>query len=108
MVSMYANTSTAPLNPSGPNPGTVALLTQSGACVTQHRLEVADESIALPPAAWGHLQIAELVAIRTLIKLRVFDAIPRPGAISLRDLSRATGVQESLLGAWHLLPIAAT
>ncbi|KAL3955314.1 hypothetical protein ACCO45_010877 [Purpureocillium lilacinum] len=45
------------------------------------------------------LNIAELVAIRTLIKLRVFDAIPRPGAISLRDLSRATGVQESLLVA---------
>ncbi|KAJ6444265.1 Sterigmatocystin 8-O-methyltransferase [Purpureocillium lavendulum] len=43
------------------------------------------------------LNIAELVAIRTFIKLKVFDAIPLEGAISLPALSEATGAQESLL-----------
>ncbi|KAF5552105.1 O-methyltransferase B [Fusarium mexicanum] len=43
------------------------------------------------------LNIAELVAIRTFMKLKVLDAIPAAGSISLQDLSRATGVQDSLL-----------
>ncbi|KAF5578811.1 O-methyltransferase B [Fusarium pseudoanthophilum] len=43
------------------------------------------------------LNIAELVAIRTFMKLKVLDAIPATGSISLQDLSRATGVQDSLL-----------
>ncbi|KAG5804124.1 hypothetical protein H9Q71_011299 [Fusarium xylarioides] len=43
------------------------------------------------------LNIAELVAIRTFMKLKVLDAIPATGSISLRDLSQATGVQDSLL-----------
>lgn len=43
-------------------------------------------------------QIAELVAIRTFMKLKVLDAIPEEGSISLKDLSAATGVQASLLG----------
>ncbi|KAG5797936.1 hypothetical protein H9Q69_003025 [Fusarium xylarioides] len=43
------------------------------------------------------LNIAELVAIRTFMKLIVLDAIPATGSISLRDLSQATGVQDSLL-----------
>jgi len=42
--------------------------------------------------------MAELVAIRTFMKLRVLDAIPRTGSISLQDLSKATGAQDSLLG----------
>lgn len=42
--------------------------------------------------------MAELVAIRTFIKLKVLDAIPKTGSISLEDLSTATGVQDSLLG----------
>ncbi|KAF5533049.1 O-methyltransferase B [Fusarium phyllophilum] len=43
------------------------------------------------------LNIAELVAIRTFMKLKVLDAIPAVGSISLQDLSQATGVQDSLL-----------
>ncbi|RBR17231.1 hypothetical protein FVER53590_10263 [Fusarium verticillioides] len=43
------------------------------------------------------LNIAELVAIRTFMKLKVLDAIPATGSISLQDLSKATGVQDSLL-----------
>jgi hypothetical protein len=43
-------------------------------------------------------QIAELVAIRTFMKLKVLDAIPKEGSISLEDLSKATGAQDSLLG----------
>ncbi|KAF4495588.1 O-methyltransferase B [Fusarium agapanthi] len=43
------------------------------------------------------LNIAELIAIRTFMKLKVLDAIPATGSISLQDLSRATGVQDSLL-----------
>ena len=42
--------------------------------------------------------MAELIAIRTFIKLKVLDAIPKEGAILLEDLSKATGVQDSLLG----------
>ncbi|KAJ4322376.1 hypothetical protein N0V84_004847 [Fusarium piperis] len=45
------------------------------------------------------LNIAELVAIRTFMRLKVLDAIPTAGAISLKDLSHATGVQDSLLVA---------
>ncbi|KAF5966180.1 O-methyltransferase B [Fusarium coicis] len=43
------------------------------------------------------LNIAELVAIRMFMKLKVLDAIPAIGSISLQDLSQATGVQDSLL-----------
>ncbi|KAM0433308.1 hypothetical protein ACHAPT_004184 [Fusarium lateritium] len=43
------------------------------------------------------LNIAELVAIRTFMRLKVLDAIPSTGSMSLRDLSLATGVQDSLL-----------
>lgn len=32
------------------------------------------------------------------MKLKVLDAIPQEGSISLKDLSAATGVQASLLG----------
>ena len=44
--------------------------------------------------------MAELIAIRTFIKLKVFAAIPESGSISLAELSKATGVQESLLGEY--------
>ncbi|KAG7407691.1 O-methyltransferase gsfC [Fusarium oxysporum f. sp. rapae] len=43
------------------------------------------------------LNIAELVAVRTFMKLKVLDAIPATGSISLQELSQATGVQDSLL-----------
>jgi len=43
------------------------------------------------------LNMAELIAIRTFIKLKVFEAIPATGSISLQDLAKATGAQESLL-----------
>lgn len=42
--------------------------------------------------------MAELVAIRTFMKLKVLEAIPLEGGISVQDLSKATGAQESLLG----------
>jgi hypothetical protein len=44
--------------------------------------------------------MAELIALRTFIKLKVFAAIPESGSISLADLSKATGAQESLLGEY--------
>ncbi|KAF4948526.1 hypothetical protein FGADI_9590 [Fusarium gaditjirri] len=60
-----------------------------------------------PDLEWLHVQdqkpnyhglnIAELIAIRTFMKLKVLDTIPATGSISLQDLSRATGVQDSLL-----------
>lgn len=40
----------------------------------------------------------ELVAIRTLLSLKVLPKIPEHGSVSLQDLSHATGVQKSLLG----------
>ncbi|EEU36493.1 uncharacterized protein NECHADRAFT_81295 [Fusarium vanettenii 77-13-4] len=43
------------------------------------------------------LNIAELVAIRTFMRLKILDAIPASGSIPLKDLSQATGVQDSLL-----------
>jgi hypothetical protein len=46
--------------------------------------------------------MAELIALRTFIKLKVFVAIPESGSISLADLSKATGAQESLLGEFCL------
>ena len=49
--------------------------------------------------------MAEGVAIRTFMKLKVLDAIPATGSISLHDLAKATGVQESLLGAVDLLDL---
>ncbi|KAK2670816.1 hypothetical protein RAB80_013238 [Fusarium oxysporum f. sp. vasinfectum] len=49
------------------------------------------------PASWN--MIAELVAIRTFMKLKALEAIPAAGSISLQDLSQATGVQDSLLVA---------
>lgn len=43
--------------------------------------------------------MAEVIAIRTFIKLKVLEAIPETGSISLEDLARATGAQDSLLGS---------
>ncbi len=45
--------------------------------------------------------MAELIAIRTFINLKVFAAIPESDLISLTDLSKATGAQESLLSSWN-------
>jgi hypothetical protein len=42
--------------------------------------------------------MAEVIAIRTFMKLKVFENIPLDGSISLQDLAKATGAQESLLG----------
>ena len=47
------------------------------------------------------VQMAELVAVRTFIKLKILEAIPPTGSISLQDLSKATGAQESLLTIYH-------
>ena len=48
----------------------------------------------------------ELVAIRTLLDLKVFQAIPATGTITLSELSKSTGVQESLLERLLRLPVA--
>jgi hypothetical protein len=42
--------------------------------------------------------MAEAIAIRTFIKLKVLEAIPTTGSKSLQDISKATGAQESLIG----------
>ncbi|RSL68366.1 hypothetical protein CEP54_002842 [Fusarium duplospermum] len=47
------------------------------------------------------LNIAELVAIRAFMRLKVLDAIPASGSITLKDLSQATGMQDSLLCAFE-------
>ena len=46
--------------------------------------------------------MAELIAIRTFMRLKVLDAIPKSRSISLGDLAAATGVQDSLLGEYSL------
>ncbi len=48
--------------------------------------------------------MAEAVAIRTFMKLKVLEAIPEVGSISLQDLSKATGAQDSLLGLLESQP----
>ncbi|ROT36134.1 S-adenosyl-L-methionine-dependent methyltransferase [Sodiomyces alkalinus F11] len=53
------------------------------------------------------LNIAELIAIRAFMRLKVLDAIPTTGSISLGDLSKATGVQESLLERMGRVLVAA-
>jgi hypothetical protein len=50
-------------------------------------------------------KMAELVAIRTFMKLKVLEAIPLTGSISLPELSKITGAQESLLGMFELFLI---
>jgi hypothetical protein len=44
------------------------------------------------------LQANELVCIRTLLHLKVFEHLPAAGSITLTALANATGVQASLLG----------
>lgn len=39
----------------------------------------------------------EIVAVRTMLSLGVFEKIPQTGSISLADLSAATNVQDSFL-----------
>jgi hypothetical protein len=41
--------------------------------------------------------MAELIAVRTFMKLKVLDVIPATGSISLQDISNATGAEESLI-----------
>lgn len=45
--------------------------------------------------------MAELIAIRTFMKLKVLETIPLTRSISLQELSKATGAQESLLGIFR-------
>jgi hypothetical protein len=42
--------------------------------------------------------MAEVIAIRTFIKLNVLEAIPTTRSISLNELAMETDAQESLLG----------
>jgi hypothetical protein len=42
--------------------------------------------------------MAELIAIRTFMKLKILEKIPLNGSISVQELAKATGAQESLLG----------
>lgn len=43
-------------------------------------------------------QMTEIVAIKALMEFHVLEAIPLEGSISLADASKATGVQDKLLG----------
>jgi hypothetical protein len=43
--------------------------------------------------------MAELIAIRTFIKLKVLEATPARGSISVQNLAKATGAQEPLLSS---------
>lgn len=43
-------------------------------------------------------QMTEIVAIRALMQFQVLDAIPEEGSRSLADISKATSVQDKLLG----------
>jgi hypothetical protein len=47
--------------------------------------------------------MAEAVAIRTFMKLKVLETIPVTGSITLHDLAKVTGAQESLLGTLEIL-----
>jgi hypothetical protein len=49
--------------------------------------------------------MAELIAIRTFMKLKVLENIPETSSISLQNLAKATGVQDSLLGSTYAVPI---
>lgn len=51
----------------------------------------------------NRVKLAEALAIRTFIKLKALEAIPESGSISLEELSKATGAEESLLGKLQLL-----
>ncbi|KAK1780272.1 hypothetical protein QBC45DRAFT_431795 [Copromyces sp. CBS 386.78] len=48
------------------------------------------------------INMAEIIAIHTLMKLKILEAIPQTGSISLEDLSKATGAQDSLLATGFL------
>ncbi|OAL33322.1 hypothetical protein AYO20_07333 [Fonsecaea nubica] len=52
------------------------------------------------------VNMLEIVCIRTLMGLGVFEKIPVDGSISLAELSRVTGVQDSLLGTGSRLLFA--
>ncbi|KAK3391824.1 S-adenosyl-L-methionine-dependent methyltransferase [Sordaria brevicollis] len=43
------------------------------------------------------INMVEIIAAHTLMKLKVLEAIPETGSISLEDLAKVTGVQDSLL-----------
>ena len=44
------------------------------------------------------LQMAEMVSIRTLLDLKVFEKFPSEGTITGQELSERSGVQQALLG----------
>lgn len=44
------------------------------------------------------LQMAELVSVRTLLDLKVFEKFPAEGTITGKELSEKSGVQQALLG----------
>jgi hypothetical protein len=44
------------------------------------------------------LQMAEMVSVRTLLDLEVFENFPAEGTITSKDLSEKSGVQQALLG----------
>lgn len=65
----------------------------------QHSSNVS-ANIGFPAAVLNFMQMAELVAIRSLMKMRVLENIPLESAISLQELSKKTGAQDSLLGSF--------
>jgi len=65
----------------------------------QHSSNVS-ANIGFPAAVLNFMQMAELVAIRSLMKMRVLENIPLESSISLQELSKKTGAQDSLLGSF--------
>ncbi len=49
------------------------------------------------------LQMAELVSVRTLLDLKVFEKFPANGTITGKELSEKSGVQQALLGRIALM-----
>ena len=65
----------------------------------QHSSNVS-ANIGFPAAVLNFMQMAELVAIRSLMKMRVLENIPLESSISLQELSKKTGAQDFLLGSF--------
>ena len=65
----------------------------------QHSSNVS-ANIGVPAVVLNFMQMAELVAIRSLMKMRVLENIPAESSISLQELSEKTGAQDSLLGSF--------
>jgi hypothetical protein len=77
----------------------VRLMSAAEEMSMQHACNVS-ANIGTPAVVLNFMQMAELIAIRSLMKMRVLENIPLESAISLQELSAKTGAQDSLLGSF--------